>query len=420
MNRVNGALLGLVAGAGLSSVANGIVLPFLLADIATARGYGTTAGSVTLTVLAIGTIAGSYAAGRLASRSHTAVAAGSKLATAAMMLLLGYARGLPLILLASLLLGVASSIGRPAISTMLLHRTPLDRRRVVFAWLLVLMNAGLAAGAGYGGLTADLHSPQAMHRLYLTAAAVALVSAAVIATSRTDRGPTRAQADRAAAGDRFSFAEQVRSPGLARVFAIQLILGLALYAQFNAGLPALVLTGLHASTHTFGLAVAINACLVAAMTAPVAALTRKQTADRLLASTSTIWLAGWLILALPLWTHLPVAGAVLVGLVVLAIGETTYAPVMTPLAASFVRDDQTAAVTATMSTILTTATTGAPLIVGVLFATIGPTGFALAQLALCTAALVLARRLTVATAGPAESAENCHDAAELSAGLGQA
>lgn len=54
-----------------------------------------------------------------------------------------------------------------------------------------------------------------------------------------------------------------------------------------------------------------------------------------------------------------------------------------PLAASFVADDQIAAVTATMNTILTSATTVAPLIVGVAFATIGPTGFALAQLALC-------------------------------------
>jgi hypothetical protein len=90
------------------------------------------------------------------------------------------------------------------------------------------------------------------------------------------------------------------------VFAIHLVLALALYAQFNAGLPALVLTGLQASIHTFGLAVAINACLVAAITAPVAATTRKDNANRLLAGSSSIWLAGWLVLALPLWVHIPV------------------------------------------------------------------------------------------------------------------
>jgi hypothetical protein len=43
--KVNGGLGGLLDGAGLRSVDTGIVLPFLLADIATARGYGTTAGS---------------------------------------------------------------------------------------------------------------------------------------------------------------------------------------------------------------------------------------------------------------------------------------------------------------------------------------------------------------------------------------
>ena len=40
---------------------------------------------------------------------------------------------------------------------MLLHRTPEDRRRDVFAWFFVLMNAGMAAGAAYGGLAANLH-----------------------------------------------------------------------------------------------------------------------------------------------------------------------------------------------------------------------------------------------------------------------
>jgi predicted MFS family arabinose efflux permease len=394
MTRVNGALVGLLTGAGLSSVATGIVLPFLLADIATARGYGTTAGSAALTAFAIGTIAGSYAAGRLATRSHTAVAAGSKLAMTATLLFLGYAHGLALILLACLLLGVATSIGRPALSTMLLHRAPEQRRRDVFGWFFVLMNAGMAAGAAYGGLAANLHHQQAMHRLYLTAAAVGLVSAAVIAVSGSDRGrATTTPQQPAAAVGRFSFAEQLRCPGLARVFAIQLLLALALYAQFNAGLPALVLTGLHASTHTFGLAVAINACLVAAITTPVVAITRKHNTNRLLAASSSIWLAGWLILALPLWTGLPVTGAVIVALVVLAVGETTYAPVMTPLAASLVPDDQTAAVTATMATIFTTATTIGPLTAGILFAATGPTGFAIAQLLLCAAALLLARRL---------------------------
>ena len=95
MRRVNGPLVGLLAGAGLSSVATGIVLPFLLADIATARGYGTGAASTALTVLAIGTIAGFYAAGRLATRSPTAVAAGSKVAMTAALLFLGYTQAWP-------------------------------------------------------------------------------------------------------------------------------------------------------------------------------------------------------------------------------------------------------------------------------------------------------------------------------------
>jgi hypothetical protein len=56
-------------------------------------------------------------------------------------------------------------------------------------------------------------------------------------------------------------------------------------------------------------------------------------------------------------------------------------------------NDQAAAVTASMATIFTTATTIGPLAAGLLFATTGPTGYAIAQLVLCAAALLLADRL---------------------------
>ena len=98
------------------------------------------------------------------------------------------------------------------------------------------MNAGVAAGGGYGGLAADLHDQQAMHRLYLTAAAVGLVSAAVIALSGPDRGRPATgtskycrypvQLRRAAAQPRPG--QGGRAPPGA---------GPALYAQFNADDP---------------------------------------------------------------------------------------------------------------------------------------------------------------------------------------
>jgi MFS family permease len=408
--RLNAPLIGLLAGAGVGSVSTGMVLPFLLADVSTARGYGTGQASTALTALAVGTILGSYTGGKFAPRSHGAVAAGSKAAVAASMVFLALAGGLPLILLACLLLGVAISLGRPAISSMLLQHAPEGRRRDVFGWFFILMNAGMAAGAGYGGLAADLHHRHGMRGLYLTAAGVSVASALVIAASARPRRDRAAVAARQSdAGARLGLAEQLRIPGLPTVFAIQLVLALALYAQFNAGLPALVLTGLHAGTHVFGIAVAVNACLVAALTAPVVALTRTRSAGRLLAGSSLLWLTGWVLLALPLWSHVPAGGMVLTALVVLAIGETTVAPVMTPLAASLVDDDHAAAVTATMATIFTTATTIGPLAAGALFATVGPSGFVYTQFGLCCAALLLAARLpkaaTIPAADPASTEE---------------
>jgi MFS family permease len=407
--RVNAPLIGVLAGAGVGSVSTGMVLSFLLADIGTARGYGTGQASTALTALATGTILGSWAGGRFPTRAHPAVAAGAKAAVAASMVFIAFAGGLPLILLACLLLGVAISLGRPAISAMLLRHAPAGRRRDVFGWFFILMNAGMAAGAGYGGLAADLHHRHGMRSLYLTAAAVSIASAVIIAASaRPPRNPATPATAKPPARTKLSLAQQLRVPGLPRVYLLHLVLALALYAQFNAGLPALILTGLHAGTHIFGTAVAVNAGLVAALTAPVIALTRNHGAGRLLAGSSLLWLTGWALLGLPLWTHAPAGGMVLIALIVLAIGETTVAPVMTPLAASLVEDDHAAAVTATMATIFTTATTIGPIAGGALFAITGPTGFLYTQLALCATALLLAIRLprpgttpTSTTPGPA-------------------
>ena len=404
--RINAPLIGLLAGAGVGSVSTGMVLSFLLADIGTARGYGTGQASTALTALALGTIAGSWAGGRFPTRTQPAVAAGAKAGVAACMAFVAFAGGLPLILLGCLLLGVAISLGRPAISAMLLRHAPADRRRDVFGWFFILMNAGMAAGAGYGGLAADLHHRHGMRPLYLTAAAVSLASAVIIAaTARSPRAPATPTAGRVTARARLRLAEQLRVPGLTRVYLIHLVLALALYAQFNAGLPALVLTGLHAGTHVFGIAVAVNACLVAVITAPVVAATRNHGAGRLLAGSSLLWLIGWALLGLPLWTHAPVAVLVLIALIVLAIGETTVAPVMTPLAASLVDDEHAAAVTATMATIFTTATTIGPIAGGALFTLIGPSGFLYTQLALCAAALLLATRLPRPTTTPTSTAD---------------
>lgn len=399
--RVNAPLIGVLAGAGVGSVSTGMVLSFLLADIGTARGYGTGQASTALTALAVGTILGSWAGGRFRTRAQPAAAAGAKVGVAASMVFVAFAGGLPLILLGCLLLGVAISIGRPAINAMLLRHAPDGRRRDVFGWFFILMNAGMAAGAGYGGLAADLHHRHGMRGLYLTAAAVSIASAVIIAASARPRRGAASAAGKAPNRARLSLAQQLRVPGLPRVYLIHLVLALALYAQFNAGLPALVLTGLHAGTHIFGIAVAVNACLVAAITAPVVALTRNHAAGWLLAGASLLWLAGWALLGLPLWTHAPVAALVVIALIVLAIGETTVAPVMTPLAASLVDDDHATAVTATMATIFTTATTIGPIAGGVLFALTGPNGFLYTQLALCAAALLLAARLPKSAITPA-------------------
>jgi predicted MFS family arabinose efflux permease len=182
------------------------------------------------------------------------------------------------------------------------------------------------------------------------------------------------------------------------LLGVTVLLTLACYAQFDSGLPAYALSVLDVQPTVLGTAVAVNAILVAALTAPVVALTRRFHPGTLLAACATIWAGVWVLLGLPLLHEAWGPALVVVGYATFAFGETVLAPVLTPLAATLAPEGAAGRTLAAMNGAQTLATAVGPGLSGVLLAAGVPVGFVLLQLGCCAVSVVGARRLRRATA----------------------
>ncbi len=169
--------------------------------------------------------------------------------------------------------GAALAVLQPSISVLVLgpHTHPPPSRRV----RLAVHRDEPRAGAGrlrrwLPRRPVDVDRPRPA---YLFAALCSLVSAVVVyAVGRSvRRGPVAADEPSEDVGYR----AVLRAPGVRWMLAVTGLLTLACYAQFDSGLPSYALTVLDVPPTTLGTAVAVNAVLVAALTAPVVRATRR-------------------------------------------------------------------------------------------------------------------------------------------------
>ena len=291
-------LVPLILGSSLGSVGWGAVLPFLYADVARARGLGASVAAVTFTVFALGALVVAPLAGRLADQVRPVVVATSaRLAMVAAIVGLMYATGPGLLWAAAFAYGAALAIVQPSVSVMVLDLTTADRRRDAFAWQFIGLNLGLALGGLVGGNLVDLSSPTGARPAYLFAAISSVLSAALVAAVGRRTRRTAVPVDEPETAD---YRRVLRAPGVRSMLAVTGLLTLACYAQFDSGLPSYALTVLNVAPTTLGAAVAVNAVLVALLTAPTLRATRSVQPATLLAACAAVWIAVWLVLAAPL------------------------------------------------------------------------------------------------------------------------
>ncbi|WP_375502592.1 MFS transporter [uncultured Jatrophihabitans sp.] len=392
MRSSNRRLAVLLVGASLGAIGWGAVLPFLYADIATARGLGASVAAVTFSAFALGALLAAPIAGRLADRSRpvivaTAARLGMVLAVVALM----YANGAVPIWCAALAYGASLAVVQPATSVMVLELTPSAKRRDAFAWQFIGQNLGLALGGFVGGYLVDLTSATGSRPAYAFAAVCSVASAVLVAI--VGRRAERERVSLAEPGDDVGYRVVLRAPGVRWMLAVTVLLTLACYAQFDSGLPAYALSVLDVPATTLGTAVAANAVLVAALTAPVVRATRRVQPAVLLAICGVLWVGVWLVLAAPMLHTLPASAFVIAGYALFSVGETMLAPVLTPLAAALAPEGATGRTLAAMSGGQTLATAVGPGLSGVLLAVGMPGGFIAMQIVCCLLAVVGARRL---------------------------
>lgn len=131
------------------------VLAFLVFYL-TSRGYSASLAGIALSAYGLGSMAASLAGGHLADtigrRNSIAL---SMFSSAATMLALSQARGLPLILPLTALAGFTAELYRPASSALIADLTPPGRRITGFAMYRLAVNAGVAAGPAVAGFLAQ-------------------------------------------------------------------------------------------------------------------------------------------------------------------------------------------------------------------------------------------------------------------------
>ena len=399
MRRSTRQLAVLIIGSSLGAIGWGAVLPFLYADIANARHLGASVAAIAFTAFALGALVASPVAGQLADRARpVVVATASRLAMVFTIIGLMYARGPLEIWAFALADGAALAVLQPAISVMVLGITPAHKRREVFAWQFIGQNLALAVGGFVGGFLVDLSSPTGARPAYAFAALASVASAVMVAV--VGRRVEREQVTVTEPADEVGYRTVFRAPGVKWMLAVTGLLTLAFYAQYDSGLPAYALSVLNVQPTVLGTAVAVNAILVALMTAPVVKATRTVSPAILLATCAGMWIGVWLVLALPL-LHLSSSAAIVVaGYALFSVGETMLAPVLSPLAASLAPAGATGRTLAAMNGAQTLATAVGPGLSGLMLGLGLPAGFIAMQVLCCVVAIVGTRKLGRVTSAP--------------------
>jgi MFS family permease len=131
------------------------VLAFLVFYL-TSRGYSAAAAGLALSAYGVGSMAAALAGGHLADtigrRNSIAL---SMFSSAATMLALSQARGIPTIIALTALAGFTAELYRPASSALVADLTPAGRRITGFAMYRLAINAGVAAGPAVAGFLAQ-------------------------------------------------------------------------------------------------------------------------------------------------------------------------------------------------------------------------------------------------------------------------
>ena len=360
----------LILASAVAMLGWGAVLPYQYAYAANARGWGGLVAAAASTLFSVGALLAPPVGGRLADRfDPVRVAVIARAAAAVAMAALITADSPTTFLLGMFAFGVGVTAAMPAQSVLVLRWAVGDDSRKIFAWVFTAGALGMAIGAFAAGYVVDLDRPDGMTWAFATAAAGFAASALLVAVAGY-----RAPALTAYPGEdpepNLSGMRALRAiwsvPALRWVAVVEVALALGFYAQFESGLPAYALTSLDVSERTVGLAAAVNSVVIIALQMVIVRVTAKRSAPALLMAVGVIWTLGWLMLSAALLSPHLAAAIFVTTFAVFAIGETMYAPILSPLTASLAPEGMVGTTLGVITALHTGVSALGPLVAGVL------------------------------------------------------
>ena len=265
------------------------VEPFLILYLTTQRGFSPAEAGLVLTVYGLGALCSQLIGGWLADRVGRRVTlAGSLVASAASLLLLGSATTTATLMAGALLVGLFGDMYRPASQALVADVVPPEKRPLAFGYLFWAVNLGFSVA----GLTAGFLAERGYWQLFVLDAATCVGFAVVILVG-IPHDPPRPARDPDAVGPVPGFGTALRD----RTFMILMVAWCAqavAYFQSFLVLP-LAVTDAGLSTSAYGLVAAMNGIVIVLLQPVAVRFTAHRDPSRTIAVSLAITALGfWL------------------------------------------------------------------------------------------------------------------------------
>jgi MFS family permease len=277
------------------------------------RGYSIAESGLVVGFYGIGNVlaagAGGWVADRLGRRNAIAI---SMFSSAATLLLLSQARGLPLIIVLTTIAGLTGEMYRPASSALLTDLTPAGDRLPAFTLNRLAINLGFAVGPATAGLLAE----RSFFLIFLGDALTSAVFGVIALVALPEGVRTRSGEERRGEAIR----TMLRDHAFA-LFLISSLLGAFVYFQGQTTFPLHVKeSGL--TDADYGLLISLNGIAIVLLEFPLVAILRRFPYRPVLALGSFLVGLGFALNAFA--NDLP---ALAVTVMIWTLGEIVYAPV---------------------------------------------------------------------------------------------
>jgi len=324
--------LTLLVVAGLPfSLVQGAVFPYLVLYLHDDLRFPTALAGLTIGLEGVAALVGALAGGSLQDRigPRSVAILGSLLQGAAYLGLVA-ARSVVEVALCFAVLGLAS-MRYPSRSNAILLVLPDDLSPTrFFSWDFMSANAGFGIGIVLGAVVVSVHEAGLIRGFFVASSLVSVVLAGTYTLLPNVRHCAEPS------GQVGGYLAAMRLPLFWLVGLWGLLLSMASYSSFDAGIPAFVGIFLHASPRIIALGFATNPLLIVVLQRPMTRLVERLGWRRAAIATSAIFGLAWLVLLATLWLRTPLELTLLlvVFAAIFSVAEMLLAPIRSQITAA--------------------------------------------------------------------------------------